>query len=65
MKNSGILAKLTSFFKKIDEDVTARCAENSLELEKRNLAVEQELKELGLDSIEEAEQFIRTLQLKE
>lgn len=65
MKNSGILEKLKAFLIGVDEGVTARCAENSLELEKRNLAVEQELQELGLDDIEEAEHFIRTLQRKE
>ena len=65
MKNSGIIEKLKTFLVGVDEGVTALCEENSLELEKRRLAVKQELQELGLGSIEEAEHFIRTLQRKE
>lgn len=47
MKNSGILEKLKAFLIGVDEGVTARCAENSLELEKRNLAVEGGTAEFG------------------
>lgn len=43
-----------------NEEVTARCAENTLECTKRVQIAEQQLKELGFENIEEAEKFIRT-----
>lgn len=44
--------------KEVNEEVTARCSENTLELVKRTKNVEEELKKLGLESIEEANEYI-------
>lgn len=50
--------------KEFDEEITARCAENTVELVKRTQKAEQELKELGFENVEKAHEYIQNVYTK-
>lgn len=47
--------------KEFDEEVTARCAENTVELVKRTKKAEQDLKDLGFENVTEAHEYIQSV----